>query len=152
MANDKLRGLCGQYTSLNSIWRHTHTKKWEIYMFTLYFVVAGVQFLSWIWLFATPWAVHTRLLCPPPSPIVCSNSCPLSWWCYLAISSSATLFSCFHPSFLASGSFSTSQLFTSDAEAYHHKCLLRCPGPEPKYHWHTQQNTSKKGKAFNCYS
>ena len=26
-------------------------------------------------------------------PGVCSHSCPLSWWCYLAISSSATLFS-----------------------------------------------------------
>ena len=26
---------------------------------------------------------HTRLLCPPPSPRVCSNSCPLSWWCLL---------------------------------------------------------------------
>ena len=23
----------------------------------------------------------------------CSNSCPLSWWCYLTVSSSATLFS-----------------------------------------------------------
>ena len=26
-------------------------------MFTLYFVVAGVQSLSWIWLFAAPWTV-----------------------------------------------------------------------------------------------
>ena len=32
---------------------------------------------------------HTRLLCPPLSPRVCSNSCLLSWWCYLTISSSA---------------------------------------------------------------
>ena len=32
---------------------------------------------------------HTRLLCPPLSPGVCSNSCPLSRWCYLTISSSA---------------------------------------------------------------
>ena len=36
---------------------------------------------------------HARLLCPPLSPRVCSNSCPLSWWCYLTISSSATPFS-----------------------------------------------------------
>ena len=36
---------------------------------------------------------HTRLLCPPLSPRVCTNSCPLSWWCYLTISSSATSFS-----------------------------------------------------------
>ena len=26
---------------------------------------------------------HARLPCPPLSPEVCSNSCPLSQWCYL---------------------------------------------------------------------
>ena len=31
---------------------------------------------------------HTRLPCPSPSPGACSNSCPLSQWCYLSISSS----------------------------------------------------------------
>ena len=31
-----------------------------------------------------------RLLCPSLSPEVCSNSCPLSQWCYLSISSSAS--------------------------------------------------------------
>ena len=35
----------------------------------------------------------TSLLCPPLSPGVCSNSCPLSRWCYLTISSSAASFS-----------------------------------------------------------
>ena len=31
--------------------------------------------------FATPHALqHTRLSCLSPSPRVCSNSCPLSWW------------------------------------------------------------------------
>ena len=25
---------------------------------------------------------HTRPLCPSPTPRVCSNSCPLSWWCH----------------------------------------------------------------------
>ena len=43
--------------------------------------------VSWT---AVPW---TRLLCPLQLPGVCSNSCPLSWWCYLTISSSATPFS-----------------------------------------------------------
>ena len=33
---------------------------------------------------------HTRLLCPTPSPRVCSNSCPLSQWCHPTISSSVT--------------------------------------------------------------
>ena len=30
---------------------------------------------------------HTRLPCPSPTPRVYSDSCPLSWWCYLTISS-----------------------------------------------------------------
>ena len=53
---------------------------------------------------------HTRLPCPSLSPRACSNSCPLSRWCYLAISSSVTLFFCLQ-SFPASGSFPMSQLF-----------------------------------------
>ena len=28
---------------------------------------------------------HTRLPCPSLSPWVCSNSCPLSWWCHLIL-------------------------------------------------------------------
>ena len=35
---------------------------------------------------------HARLPCPSPSLRVCSDSCPLSRWYYLTISSSATLF------------------------------------------------------------
>ena len=35
---------------------------------------------------------HARLFCPLLSPRICSNSCPLSRWCYLTISS-ATHFS-----------------------------------------------------------
>ena len=54
---------------------------------------------------------HSRLPCPLLSPGVCSSSCPLSWWCYLTISSPA-LFFCLQ-SFPASGSFLSSQLFTS---------------------------------------
>ena len=27
---------------------------------------------------------HARLLCPSLPPKVCSNSCPLNWWCYLS--------------------------------------------------------------------
>ena len=36
---------------------------------------------------------HARLPCPSLSPWVCSNSCPLSWWCHPTISSSVTSFS-----------------------------------------------------------
>ena len=39
------------------------------------------------------WWQHTRLPCPSLSPGVCSNSCPLSRWCYPTISSSAAHFS-----------------------------------------------------------
>ena len=58
-----------------------------------------VQSLSYVQVFRTTQRVlthglhHTRLLCLPLSPRVCSNSCPLSWWCYPTISSSATPFS-----------------------------------------------------------
>ena len=54
---------------------------------------------------------HTRLLCSPLSPGVCSNSCSLNWWCYLTISSYAALFSFCLQSFPASGSFLMSQLY-----------------------------------------
>ena len=48
---------------------------------------------------------HARLLGPPLSPRVCSNSCPLRQWCYLTISFSAAPFSSCLQSFPASGSF-----------------------------------------------
>ena len=60
---------------------------------------------------------HTRLLCPVLSPRVCSNSCPLSWWCYLTASFSVTLFSSCPQSFPASGSFPMSWLFASGGQS-----------------------------------
>ena len=59
---------------------------------------------------------HARLLCPPLSPIICLNSCPLSQCCYLTISSSAAPFSFCLQSFPASGSFPMSQLFASGGQ------------------------------------
>ena len=56
---------------------------------------------------------HARLLCSSLSPGVCANSCPLSLWCYLTISSSATPYLSCPPSFPASGSFPMSWLFAS---------------------------------------
>ena len=55
---------------------------------------------------------HTRPLCPSPTPRVYPNSCPSSWWCHPAISSSVIPFSSCPQSFPASGSFPISQLFT----------------------------------------
>ena len=50
---------------------------------------------------------HARLPCPSLSPGVCSNSCPLSWWCHATISFSVTLFSSCPQSFPASESVSS---------------------------------------------
>ena len=52
---------------------------------------------------------------PPPSG-VCSNSCPLSGWCYLIISSSAVPFSFCPQSFPASGAFPVSWLIASGGQ------------------------------------
>ena len=54
---------------------------------------------------------HTRPPCPPPTPGVYPNWCPLSWWCHPAISVSVIPFSSCPQSFPASGSFPVSQLF-----------------------------------------
>ena len=54
---------------------------------------------------------HARPPCPSPNPGVHSNSCPLSWWCHPAISSSVIPFSSCLQSLPASGSFPMSQLF-----------------------------------------
>ena len=77
---------------------------------------SSVQSLSHIWLFATPWTI---LLHAPPTPHpsqshgICSNSCPLSWWCRPTISSSVVPFSSCLQSFPASGSFPMGQFFAS---------------------------------------
>ena len=56
---------------------------------------------------------HTRLPCPSSTPGAYSNSCPLSRWCHLTLSSSVIPFSSWLPSFPASGSFLVSQCFIS---------------------------------------
>ena len=54
---------------------------------------------------------HARPPCPAPTPGVHPNSCPSSWWCHLAVSSSVIPFSSCPESLPASGSFPKSQLF-----------------------------------------
>ena len=46
---------------------------------------------------------HTRPPCPSPTPGVHSDSCPSSWWCHPAISSSVVPFSSCPQSLPASG-------------------------------------------------
>ena len=59
---------------------------------------------------------HARLPCPLLYPGVCSNSGPLSQWCYPTISSSVIPFSCFQ-CFPAWGSFLMSWPFTSGGQS-----------------------------------
>ena len=60
---------------------------------------------------------HARPSCPSPTPGVHSNSCPLSWWCHPAISSSVIPFSSCPQSLTAWGSFPMSQLFAWDGQS-----------------------------------
>ena len=55
---------------------------------------------------------HPSLSCSSPSPGACSNSCPLSQWCYLTILSSVAPFSSCFQSFPASRSFLMSWLLS----------------------------------------
>ena len=55
---------------------------------------------------------HARPPCPSPTPGVHPYSCPLSWWCHPAISSSVVPFSSCPQSLPASRPFPVSQLFT----------------------------------------
>ena len=52
----------------------------------------------------------TRLPCPSLSPKVCSNSCPLNWWCHPTISSPVAPFSSCPHSFQVSWSFTMHQV------------------------------------------
>ena len=56
---------------------------------------------------------HSRLPCPPLSPGVFSDLCPLSQWCHPTISSPVVPFSSCPQSFPTLGSFAMSQLFAS---------------------------------------
>ena len=60
---------------------------------------------------------QARLLCPSPSPGICSKSCPFSQWCHPTISSSVVSFSSCLQSFPASGSFPMNQLFASGGQS-----------------------------------
>ena len=54
---------------------------------------------------------YSRLLFPPLSPRICQNSYLLNWWWH-STTSSSVIFSLFLESFLVSGSFPMSWLFT----------------------------------------
>ena len=91
------------YTSIN-----VHT-----YVYMYQFSSVAQSCLDSLWLHEPQ---HARPPCPLPTPGVYPNSCPLSWWCHLTISSSVVPFSsCLH-SFPASRSFPMSQLLASGGQ------------------------------------
>ena len=60
---------------------------------------------------------HARLPCLSLTPGAYSNSCPSSWWCQPAISSSIVPFSSCLQFFPASGTFPVSQFFASGGQS-----------------------------------
>ena len=75
-----------------------------------------VQSLSCVWLFVTPWTAARQASLSITSSEVYPNSCPLSQWCHLTISSSVVPFSSCLQSFPTSQSFQMSQLFASGGQ------------------------------------
>ena len=84
-------------------WRYIHSRQCYFvwYYLAKYFLFSHsvVSDSSW-----SHGLQHTRLPCPSLPPGVCSNSCPLSWWCHPAISFSVIPFSFCLQSFPAWGS------------------------------------------------
>ena len=68
----------GVYTTSPGQFPNPKCNVWALYKpVLLNYLCCILQSLSRVWLFATPGRQHTRLPCPPPSPGVCSRSCPL---------------------------------------------------------------------------
>ena len=74
-----------------------------------------VQSLSHVWVFVTPWTAACQSSLSFTISQSLLDSCPLSRWCHPTISSS--FFSPYLQSFPESGSFPTSQLFTSSGQS-----------------------------------
>ena len=113
-----------QQPRLLSLKNNNHDKKnTEKYTNRVDFVLLqddqiSVQFssLSHVWLFVTPWTAAQQASLSITTPGVYSNSCPLSWWCHPAISSSVVPF-CWLQSLPAWGSFQMSQFFASGSQS-----------------------------------
>ena len=78
---------------------------------------SSVQSFSCVWLFATSWTAALQASLSITNSGVYSNSCPLSWWCHPAISSSVIPFSSCPQSLPASESFPMTQFFTTGGKS-----------------------------------
>ena len=88
-----------------------------LFFFAIALTIVIIQSLSHVWLFGPHGLQHARLPCSSPSPGACSDSCSLNQWCHPTILSSVIPFSSCLQSFLASGSFLMSWLFTSGGQS-----------------------------------
>ena len=79
--------------------------------------LSSVQSLSHVQLFVTPWTAALQASLSSPTHGGYSNSCPSSWWCHPAISSSVVPFFSHLQFFPASGSFPRSQFFASGGQS-----------------------------------
>ena len=98
----------GVHVFLNYRFVWIYAQEWDLW------IIVIAESPSHGQLFATSWTVAGQ---SPLSPGVCSNSCPLSRWCYLTISSSATPFSFCLQSFPVSESFLMSQFSASSIQS-----------------------------------
>ena len=92
----------------------------QIYLSSCQYHIVLIQFSSVVHSCPTLRPHETaarRPPCPSPTPGVHPNPHPLSQWCHPTISSSVVLFSSCPQSFLASGSFQMSRLFTSGGQS-----------------------------------
>ena len=80
--------------------------------------VSSVQWLSHVWLCATPWTAACSVSLSITNSWSNSNSYALTQWCHTTISSSALAFSSSLQSFPASGSFQIRQFFASGGKVF----------------------------------
>ena len=101
---EMVRSVCKTYINLKNAFQNTLLwfHLYEVCQFSLSVVSDSLRPHE---------SQHTRPPCPSPPPGVPSNSCPSSWWCHPAISSSVVPFSPCPQSLPASESFPMSQLF-----------------------------------------
>ena len=85
-----------------------------IFLNLIVIALVVVQSLSHVWLFVNPWTGIPGFLILTLSPVVCSNSYPLSQWYN---PTSVTLLASCPQSFQASGSFPVNQLFESGGQS-----------------------------------
>ena len=101
--------------TVNSLWA-THSPYCYSSFLFLASLLGSFLLLSDVWLFATPWMIANQDPLSSTISWVCSDSLPMSWRCYPAISFSAAPVSVCSQSFSASGSFPMNHLFTSGGQ------------------------------------